>query len=53
MSPHTPKWIPTLGVGVPMNFQFFKEQFEGTKLIGLKSFLYHWIKKKIIPLESF
>jgi len=23
MSPHTPKWAPTLGVGVPMAFQYF------------------------------
>jgi len=23
MNPHTPKWAPTLGVGVPMDFQFF------------------------------
>ncbi len=26
MNPHTPKWVPTLGVGVPMDFQIFKEQ---------------------------
>jgi len=26
MNPHTPKWAPTLGVGVPMDFQIFKEQ---------------------------
>jgi hypothetical protein len=23
MSPHIPKWAPTLGVGIPMDFQFF------------------------------
>ncbi len=42
MSPHTPKWTPTLGVGVLMDSQIFKEQFEGPKLIGLKTSLYHW-----------
>jgi hypothetical protein len=25
MSPHTPKWTPTLGVGVPTKFQIFKK----------------------------
>jgi hypothetical protein len=24
MSPHTPKWIPTLGVTIPMDFGIFK-----------------------------
>jgi hypothetical protein len=42
MSPHTPKWTNILGVGVPMDSQFFKERFEGSKFIGLKTFLYHW-----------
>ncbi len=42
MSFHIPKWAPTWGVGVPMDFQIFKEQFQGLKPIGLKSFLYHW-----------
>jgi len=23
MNPHTPKWAPTLGVGIPMDFQIF------------------------------
>ncbi len=23
MSPHTPKWIPTLGIGIPTKFQIF------------------------------
>jgi len=27
MNPHIPKWAPTLGVGVLMDFQIFKEQF--------------------------
>jgi hypothetical protein len=42
MSPHTPKWTPTLGIGVPMDFQIFKEQLEESKLIGLKTSLYYW-----------
>jgi hypothetical protein len=42
MSPHTPKWPPTLGVGVPMDFQIFKEQIQVSKLIGLKIISYHW-----------
>ncbi len=42
MSAHTPKWTPTLGIGVPMECQIFKEHFERSKLIGLKTFLYHW-----------
>jgi hypothetical protein len=42
MNPHTPKWVPTLGVGVPMDFQIFREQLQGPKLITMKSFLYHW-----------
>ncbi len=44
-SPHTPKWAPTLGIGVPRDFQIFKEHFEGSKFIGLKSFF--------IPLDFF
>jgi hypothetical protein len=35
MSPHTPKWTPTLGVGVLMDFQIFKERFEMSKFIRL------------------
>jgi hypothetical protein len=42
MNPHIPKWAPTLGVGVPMDFQIFREWLQGSKLIGLKNFLYHW-----------
>jgi len=41
MSPNTPKWILTLGVRVFMEFQIFREQFEGSKLIKLKFSLYH------------
>ncbi len=41
-NPHTPKWTPMLEVGVPMDSWTFREQFQGSKLNGLKSFLYHW-----------
>jgi hypothetical protein len=42
MNLHTPKWAPTLGVGVTMDSQIFKEWLQGTKRIGLKRSLYHW-----------
>jgi hypothetical protein len=42
MNPHTPKWVPTLGVGVPMDSQNFKGQLQESKLIELKSYLYQW-----------
>jgi len=37
INPHTPRWAPTLGVGVPMDFRIFRKQFQGSKLIELKS----------------
>jgi hypothetical protein len=42
MNPHTPKWAPTLEVGVPMDFWLFKGKFKGSKIIGLKISLHHW-----------
>jgi hypothetical protein len=42
MNPHTPKWAPTLWIGVSMDFQIFRGWQQGSKLIGLKSPLYHW-----------
>jgi len=42
MNPHTPKWAPTLGVGLPMDSRIFRGRLQGSKLIGLKSYLYHW-----------
>jgi hypothetical protein len=42
MNPHTPKGASTLGVGVPMDSRMFKEQLQGSKPNGLRSFLYHW-----------
>jgi hypothetical protein len=35
VKPHTPKATPTLGDGVPMESQNFREQFQGSKLNGL------------------
>jgi hypothetical protein len=31
IDPHTPKGTPTLGVGVPMDSQMFKERFQKSK----------------------
>jgi hypothetical protein len=42
VSPHSPKATPTLGDGVPMESQNFREQFEGSKLNVLWRSLYHW-----------
>ncbi len=42
MNPHIPKGAPTLGVGVPVDSQIFKEKLQESKPIGLKRFLYHW-----------
>jgi hypothetical protein len=42
MNLHTPKWAPTLGVGVPMDSQIFREQWQGSKPIRLMNYLYHW-----------
>jgi hypothetical protein len=27
MNPHVPKWTPTLGIEIPMEFRIFKEVF--------------------------
>ncbi len=35
VNPHTPKAIPTLGDGVPVDSQNFRERFQGSKLNGL------------------
>jgi hypothetical protein len=42
MNPHTPKATPTWGVRVPKDSWIFREWLPGSKLIGLKSYLYHW-----------
>jgi hypothetical protein len=36
MNPHSPKWVPILGVGVSRDSWSFKEQFDGSKHIWLK-----------------
>jgi hypothetical protein len=41
VSLHTPKAIPTLGEGVPVDSQNFRDQFEGSKLNVLWHYLYH------------
>jgi len=41
IGPHTPKGTPTLGVGVPVDSQMFKEQLQGPKPNGLRKYLYH------------
>jgi hypothetical protein len=41
MNPHTPKWAPTLGVGVLMDFQIFRKKFQGSKFIRLKILFYY------------
>jgi hypothetical protein len=42
LNPRTPKWAPILGVRAPMDFQIFRRKFQGSKLIGLRSYLYYW-----------
>jgi hypothetical protein len=41
MNLHTPKRVPTLGVGVSVDSQIFREQLQGSKPIGLRLSLYH------------
>jgi hypothetical protein len=42
INPHTPKGAPTLGIGVSVDFRFFKERLKGSKPNELKNSLYHW-----------
>jgi hypothetical protein len=42
MNLHNPKGTSTLGVGVSMDSQIFRERLQGSKLIGLRCYLYHW-----------
>jgi hypothetical protein len=42
VNPHTPKATPTLGDGVPVDSQNFRDQFEGSNLNGLWRSLYQW-----------
>jgi hypothetical protein len=41
MNPHTPKWVPILGIRILMDFQIFRMWLQGSKSIGLKSYLHH------------
>jgi len=41
VNPHTPKATPTLGDGLPVDSQNFKELFQRSKLNGLWRSLYH------------
>jgi len=41
IDPHTPKGTSILGVKVSMDSRIFKEQLQGSKPNGLKSFLYY------------
>jgi hypothetical protein len=51
MNPHTPKWIPTLRVGIPMESWIFKEVFRGQNSLDQK--IYYTIEKflKLICLK--
>jgi hypothetical protein len=42
VSLHTPKAIPTLGDGVPVESRNFRDRFEGANLNGLWRFLCQW-----------
>jgi hypothetical protein len=41
MNPHIPKATPTWGIRVPKDSRTFRERFQGSKPIGLNSYLYH------------
>ncbi len=42
MNPHTPKWIPMLGVGVPNGLPNLQSTIVGVKTHHLDNSLYHW-----------
>ncbi len=50
MKAHTLKWAPTLGIRISMDFQNFKEQLKGSKLIRLKNSLCYW---KALRIQMF
>jgi hypothetical protein len=41
MNPHTSKGASTLGIGILMDSQIFRELLKGSKINGLRSSLYH------------
>jgi hypothetical protein len=42
MNSHTPKWAPILGIEIFNGLSNLQNTISKVKLIGLKSFLYHW-----------
>jgi hypothetical protein len=42
MNPHTPKWTPILGVGVPNWLPNIQKAIVGVKTHHFEEFLYHW-----------
>jgi len=42
VNPHTPKATPTLGDGVPVDFQKFRERLQGSNLNVFWRSWYHW-----------
>jgi len=42
MNLHTSKGASTLGVGIPVDSQIFRERLQGSKLNKLNFFLYYW-----------
>jgi hypothetical protein len=42
INPHTPKGTPILGIRVLVDSWMFREQLQGSKPNGLRSYLYHW-----------
>jgi len=42
VNPHTPNATPTLGDGVPVDSQNFRERLQGSKPNDLWHSLYHW-----------
>jgi hypothetical protein len=47
MNPHTPKWAPTLGVGVPMESRWIPKSSGGNCRVKT-----HWIEEFLTSLES-
>ncbi len=42
MNLHIPKWAPTLGIQVPIDYWILRGWLQGWKLIWLNNSLYHW-----------
>jgi hypothetical protein len=48
MNPHTPKGVPTLGVGVPVDSRIFRRRLQGSKPMDWKVF---YIIEKMLKLR--